>query len=244
MRITMKQPETPEAATRLRQAREAAGYASAAQFASAHGLTESTYRSHENGYRALTRPAAQRYAEFLGGGITWHWLLYGDAVKSGAEIAAEANRPRQSDALPPSAKVWAIQELDVRAGAGNGAAHDVVEAERVVAEWRVPRDMIRGHTSAAPQGIKIINVYGDSMVPDFMPGERVMVDTGDRSPSPPGVFVVWDGFGLVIKRLEMVPYSDPPMVRLISRNKEYSTAELPAEDVHINGRVIGKWLWT
>lgn len=71
-----------------------------------------------------------------------------------------------------------------------------------------------------------------------------MVDTQDRSPSPPGIFVVWDGFGLVVKRMEMVPYSDPPKVRLISRNREYSTLELPAEDVHINGRVFGKWLWT
>lgn len=229
-------------AQRLRQARIEAGYDSAAAFAQAHELTESSYRSHENGSRGMTRPIAERYARLLGGSVTWQWLLFGDELKPAESLGQPAPRsPATRDNR--DAKSWAIEELDVRAGAGNSAVHEVTEAERVIAEWRVPRDLLRGQTTATPNHIKIITVYGDSMVPDFAPGERLMVDTQDRSPSPPGIFVVWDGFGLVVKRVEMVPYSDPPKVRLISRNKEYSTLELPAEEVHINGRVIGKWLW-
>ncbi len=82
------------------------------------------------------------------------------------------------------------------------------------------------------------------MRPDFQPGERVMVDTQDRVPSPPGVFAVWDGFGLVVKRVEMIPYSDPPTARLISSNQEYKTYKLSLATVKINGRVVGKWHWT
>jgi phage repressor protein C with HTH and peptisase S24 domain len=104
--------------------------------------------------------------------------------------------------------------------------------------------MLRGQTTAAPEQIKIITVYGDSMVPDFLPGERVLVDLSDQTPSPPGVFVVWDGFGLVIKRLEMVPYSNPPTVKLKSANEAYDTYERALSEVVINGRVIGKWKWT
>lgn len=135
-----------------------------------------------------------------------------------------------------------IRELDVRAGAGD--CMEPEDQEVSVAEWAVPENIIRGQTTAPPQGLAIITVYGDSMVPDFRPGERIMVDTSDRRPSPPGVFVLWDGFGLVVKRLEMIPYSDPPVVSLISRNEQYAKRQLPADDVDIKGRVIGKWQWT
>jgi phage repressor protein C with HTH and peptisase S24 domain len=70
------------------------------------------------------------------------------------------------------------------------------------------------------------------------------VDTDDRSPSPAGAFALWDGFGLVVKYVEVIPGSDPVMVRLISRNSVFETYERPVEDIHINGRIIGKWLWT
>jgi hypothetical protein len=44
----------------------------------------------------------------------------------------------------------------------------------------------------------------------------VLVDLGRRSPTPPGIFVLHDGMGLVAKRLEYIPNSDPPRVRIIS----------------------------
>jgi phage repressor protein C with HTH and peptisase S24 domain len=61
-----------------------------------------------------------------------------------------------------------------------------------------------------------------------MPGKR------------PGIFVIWDGLGLVAKRVEHVPNSDPPKVIIKSVNPEYETYERDAEEVHVTGRV----LWT
>ena len=50
-------------------------------------------------------------------------------------------------------------------------------------------------------------------------------DTSIRWPCPgsrcafrAGIFVVWDGIGLVTKWIEHVPHSDPPRVRLKSAN--------------------------
>jgi hypothetical protein len=40
----------------------------------------------------------------------------------------------------------------------------------------------------------------------------VLVDLGRRAPTPPGVFVLYDGMGLVAKRVEHIPNSDPPRV--------------------------------
>jgi hypothetical protein len=47
---------------------------------------------------------------------------------------------------------------------------------------------------------------------------HTLVDLGRRSPTPPGIFVLDDGMGLVAKRLEHIPSSDPPRVRIISDN--------------------------
>jgi phage repressor protein C with HTH and peptisase S24 domain len=132
-----------------------------------------------------------------------------------------------------------IIELDVRAG--NGAiARDETETGR----WQVPGELIRAVTTAPVAALRILTVYGDSMEPEFRPGQRVMVDTSDQLPSPPGVFVAWDGLATVLKRVEFVPHSDPPRVRFTSDNPRYQPYERILEDAHIKGRVIGRWTWT
>ena len=81
-----------------------------------------------------------------------------------------------------------------------------------------------------------IQESGGSLPPST--GDRILVDTNQRVPSPPGIFVIWDGMGLVAKRVEHVPHSDPPKVIIKSVNPEYQTYEREAEEVKIVGRVI------
>lgn len=133
-------------------------------------------------------------------------------------------------------------ELDVRAGAGN---QQLVENDgnNTVGTWSMPRASIEGHIRDTAT-IRIIQVVGDSMAPELYPGDRIMVNLADRTPSPPGLFVVWDGLGLVVKRCQSIPNSDPPRIKLSSANKEYDSYELLLEECHINGRVIGRWQWT
>lgn len=133
-----------------------------------------------------------------------------------------------------------IPELDVRASAGGGL---LGENEKMVAEWQVPSGVVRGYSTAPAAELRIITVMGDSMEPTLQPGQRVLVDTGDRKPSPPGIFVVWDGLGLVIKRVQMVPHSEPPKVKITSDNVKYETYERSLEEAYIQGRVIGQWRW-
>lgn len=137
----------------------------------------------------------------------------------------------------------AISEMDIKASAGPGALVDSHD-EAVIDHWRIPPAVLKTQTASPTDNLRIITVKGDSMAPDFLPGERVLVDLADKLPSPAGVFVLWDGFGLVIKRVEMVPYSNPPKARLISRNSQFQAYECLAEEVQISGRVIGKWHWT
>ena len=54
----------------------------------------------------------------------------------------------------------------------------------------------------------------------------------------PGVGGAGDGMGLVAKRIEHVPHSDPPKVVLKSLNPEYDSYERPAEEVRVVGRAV------
>jgi phage repressor protein C with HTH and peptisase S24 domain len=74
------------------------------------------------------------------------------------------------------------------------------------------------------------------MEPLLSGGDRVLIDTSQRVPVPPGIFAIWDGIGLVANE----PNSDPAMVVIKSVNPEYQTYQRMAEEVHIVGRVV----WT
>jgi phage repressor protein C with HTH and peptisase S24 domain len=131
--------------------------------------------------------------------------------------------------------------MDVRAGAGGPA--DVLD-EHQVHRWTVPRQWVRTMVPAHHlSALRIITVIGDSMEPTLAPTDRILVDTRDCRPSPPGIFVVWDGLGLVVKRIELRSDGENPRLRLISDNARYPAEELNAAEVVIRGRVIGKWKW-
>ena len=87
----------------------------------------------------------------------------------------------------------------------------------------------------------MIAVDGDSMEPLLSCGDRILLDVNGQVPVPPGIFVIWDGMGLVAKRIEHVPHSDPPKVVLKSLNPEYDSYERPAEEVCVVGRAM--WVY-
>jgi phage repressor protein C with HTH and peptisase S24 domain len=82
-----------------------------------------------------------------------------------------------------------------------------------------------------------MRVEGDNMMPTLRPGDAVLVDTTRRSPIPPGMFVLHDGMGLVAKRLEYIPSSDPPRVRIISDNPFYQPCEGRVDVLNVIGRI-------
>ncbi|CUA90662.1 Peptidase S24-like [Chelatococcus sambhunathii] len=131
-----------------------------------------------------------------------------------------------------------IPEIDVRASAGPGAFHEGLEETKVT--WLFPEAIVRHEFRAPPNELRMITVDGDSMEPLLSSGDRILIDTSQRVPVPPGIFVIWDGMGLVAKRVEHIPNSDPPKVLIKSINPEYQAYERIAEEVNVVGRVV--WL--
>jgi len=131
----------------------------------------------------------------------------------------------------------AIPEIDIRAAAGSGAWNE--ESEQIKRMWFFADPLIRHEFRAKPEDLRMITVDGDSMEPLLSSGDRILIDVSQRVPAPPGIFVIWDGIGLVAKRVEHVPNSEPPKVVIQSLNREYASYERTAEEV----RVIGRAVW-
>ena len=161
------------------------------------------------------------------------------------ESASEATLPALPSAVtaaPPLALAAAVPgfaqvpELDVRASAGHGAFHE--GDEEIKAVWMFPDAVIRHELRARSANLRIITIDGDSMEPLLASGDRVLVDTAQRVPAPPGIFVIWDGLGIVAKRIEHIPTAEPSRIVIKSVNPIYGDYERPTEEVNIIGRVI------
>lgn len=153
-----------------------------------------------------------------------------------------------------------VRELDARAGAGGGGTFDLINvtdefdnqisADVVKDHWRIPTSFLRGELRLEASKAVMIEVTGDSGYDpgnphapgSIFPGDRVIVDARDTKPTPPGPFLVYDGTGFVVKLCEHVHGSEPPTIRLASRNPTYTPYNITLDDGHaIVGRVVGRF---
>lgn len=84
----------------------------------------------------------------------------------------------------------------------------------------------------------MMEVIGDSMAPTLVSGDRVLVDMKDRRISQPGLFVLWDDDGPVIKRLEIVPERNRSKIRRISDNPLHGDYDVGVDEINVIGRVV------
>jgi len=154
------------------------------------------------------------------------WLIHGIGSVEGASPFIEN----------PDDEFVTIAHATPRPSMGGGAVvtEDGDTPGRV---YHFRRSWIRNSLKAQPSQLRIMHVEGDSMEPSLLDGDTVLVDMARRVPQPPGIFVLHDGMGLVAKRLEHIPMSDPPRVRIISDNPRYAPYECTTDEVNIIGRI-------
>lgn len=229
--MTEETPESRVQEIRLRREMRPADVARRAN------MDPSTYNKIDKGKRGVSPQFARPLALALGVGRL-------DLLSEvGAPISFEELEEPAPRSAKPAGETLYIPEIDVSPQAGMGAIiSDVVEHQQPIDHWSFPRTLVSAFVSD-PSQLTIIRVAGDSMEPDYCAGDRILVDTGHTTPSPAGVYVLWDGLGVVLKRVEVVMGSDPKRIRIMSINPAYPAYELPLDDVLINGRVVGKWTW-
>ncbi len=160
--------------------------------------------------------------------------------------AAPKRRPmkRRAPRMParlPGAPLVAVREVTVEVSAGAGTSAQEFVSETAL--WHWPENMIRHEAGADPESLRILRVRGNSMEPELSDGDRIVVDVSRRLPATGETFVLWDGIGLVVKRVEVargdaVDDDEPPRLRLISANPDYAPYSCLARDAHILGKVL------
>lgn len=186
------------------------------------------------------------------------WLVTGEAEHISSEDVAAALPQRETDQQFASTALQnylgklpgSVPEIDAKAGAGNGnvGEHAVVTLRRgeafvghkVISEWVFPTAYLRHELHIETGGIMVLEVVGDSMSPTLESGDRIIIDTAYSKPTPDGIYVIEEGDGPMVKRLQLVRRSDPPEVRIISDNKHHEAYTLRLEDIRIIGRVSGR----
>jgi phage repressor protein C with HTH and peptisase S24 domain len=130
-----------------------------------------------------------------------------------------------------------VPEVDVQFAAGGGQVPITGDVRTL---WPFPRTFVQGRLQLRPEDLAIVDVVGDSMEPTLMSGDLAMINRADKRVGIPGLFGIWDGDGLVVKRIERIWRDDSEDVhlRLISDNPLHAPYEVPASIVSVVGRVV------
>lgn len=146
---------------------------------------------------------------------------------------SELGGPETISKSPVTPQFRTVTEYDIRASAGDGA---LTSEENIRSQWPFDPSYISDFLGLPNQELAIIEVRGDSMEPTLSSGDRVMVHLADKQISQPGIFIIYDGGGTVIKRVEKIPGQD--RLVLISDNPLHTRYEISGDDVQIIGRVV------
>lgn len=125
-----------------------------------------------------------------------------------------------------------IEVLPSYAGMGGGGSGEG-DPERAL----VPRALVEDELRAKPSDLLLIEARGDSMMPDFIHGDQILIDKRDRNPVQPGAFALWDGDGYVVKLVERVP-RERGRYRIFSANERFSAYEVEEDEITIMGRPV------
>lgn len=157
--------------SRLMEARVAGGYRSARDAAGKLNLNESTYRSHENGSRAITRSAATLYAQRLNITFDWLWDGRGDMEQRSTKKDFEGpNSSFHNAALPGIQSKDQPTLLPVRGRGQGGSGGEIVLDGTIVQRLPGPS------TLSEEDGAYGLEVVGESMLNRYRPREIVWVD--------------------------------------------------------------------
>lgn len=87
---------------------------------------------------------------------------------------------------------------------------------------------------------QVIEVSDASMVPDFIPGERVLIDATSKINERSGIFAIEDQGRIQIRILEQ---NSASKIKILSLAKDVPSKIVIAAKLHILGRVVAKLNW-
>jgi len=210
------------------------------------GVSKQQLSRLENGHIRLRLDHLKPFANVLGYSPE-QILLWGRYPGTGGHVeSSDVLREEGAHEEPLGPAPGQVPELDTRAGMGGGGVparevrKDGKHADPVKSEgWVFPPSFVREQLHTAAARLLVLDTNGDSMAPTLMSGDRVIVDTGHKTPTPDGLYAIRDTFeGIVVKRLQLLRSSRPVRVKIISDNPNHATDEVPLSELEIVGKVL------
>ncbi|WP_439257103.1 LexA family transcriptional regulator [Lonepinella sp. BR2271] len=159
------------------------------------------------------------------------WLKTGQGNYEPEPISPVSSEPDENH-------TYRIDQLDVRAAANLDGMINPDFPDIIRSIWFSDdgvRKMLNRHNT---QGISIIQVPTDSMVPTIYPKDLVFIDTRIKTFSTDGIYVFLLNDRLYIKRLQMLPTG---VIQATSDNKNYQPFEI-TEELFDTALIVGKFI--
>ena len=207
------------------------------------GVSKQQLSRLENGLIRLRLDHLKPFAKHLGFTAD-QILLWGRYPGTGSDHIESSDERRDEGARdkPIGPSPGQVPELDARTGLGGGAPvrKDGKHADPIKSEgWLFPASFVREQLHTTASGLLVLDTNGDSMAPTILSGERVIVDTAHKTPTPDGLYAIRDAFGaIVVKRLQMMRSTKPQRVKIITDNPNHNNEEAPLGDIEIVGKVL------
>jgi transcriptional regulator with XRE-family HTH domain len=219
--------------TGLYYAREARGM-SRSELVKRSGVSKQQFSRLENGLIRLRLDHLKPFANVLGYSPE-QILLWGRYPgTTGDQIQGEALGASEN-----------VPELAPRSEAGSDYSRlrkrkEGQHVERIKAEdWVFPASFVTKQLQASAKNLLVIEAEGDAMAPTIMSGEKVIVDTGHKTPSPDGLYAIRDPFeNVIVRRLQLLRAAQPSRVKIISDNPKHAAEEVGLSDLEIVGKAL------
>jgi len=112
--------------------------------------------------------------------------------------------------------------------------------ERIKAEdWAFPASFVTNRLQASAMNLLVIEAEGDAMTPTITSGDKVIVDTGRKTPSPDGLYAIRDSFeNVIVRRLQLLRAAQSGRVKIISDNPKHAAEEVALGELEIVGKAL------
>ncbi len=119
---------------------------------------------------------------------------------------------------------------------GNGKKKPQLIDKPAESGFSFQRDWVAQRLKATAADLRLVAIETDHMAPTLLRGDHVLVDMSRNTTSPLGMFVLFDGMGLTVQRLERLGKND--LIRVSCDNPAYAHKDIPLSQLDIIGRVV------
>lgn len=149
------------------------------------------------------------------------------------DVAHIGNTPDLPSVPSLPATYVPVPFLEAKAGMGGGML-----PPEAFGEPRYFESSVLASLRASADDLFTMEVEGQSMEAVLFSGDQILVHRKRINVSEPGIFVLWDGDGIVCKWVERDRTSDTPKLRVFSENPRFKEYSVLADEAVIHGRVI------